>query len=252
MGTYYNDAKCDIYIGKGAGKKLLKDIFDAKKNVKIITPYLSPSLVRELIFLYGKGINIQLVTMDNIEDNDGRNIKELIIQNRITDKNAESIRNKLLKLSGVFSYFSIVLAIIIFLSVHFFNNNKFLYLMLLVLILLLFCGYYKSKARKKRVFSYYYRQLFPFKVYKSKSENNYKSTFIHAKVYIIDDEIAYMGSLNFTISGTKYSYETRIRITESGVVKRIVLEFSDLLNNTELPERDIQLWRSQIYSEPIN
>jgi len=252
MGTYYNDARCDIYIGKGAGKKLLKDIFSAKKNVKIITPYLSPSLVRELIFLYSKGINIQLVTMDNIEDNDGSNITELIIQNRITDKNAESIRNKLLKLSRILSYCSIGLVIIIFLSVYFFNNIKLLCLMLLVLVLLFFCSYYKSKARKKRIFSYYYRQLFPFKVYKSKSINNYISTFIHAKIYIIDDHIVYMGSLNFTTSGTKYNYETRIRITESEVVERIVLEFSDLLNNTGLPERDIQLWGRQIYSEPIN
>ena len=28
---FYNGAKCDIYIGKGAGKKLLNDIRNAKE-----------------------------------------------------------------------------------------------------------------------------------------------------------------------------------------------------------------------------
>lgn len=68
MGTFYNGANCDIYIGKGAGKKLLDDISNANRSIKIISPYLSPFLIKELIHLYTKGIDIFLVTTDNIED----------------------------------------------------------------------------------------------------------------------------------------------------------------------------------------
>ena len=36
---FYNGANCDIYIGKGAGKKLLNDIRNAQKSIKIVSPY---------------------------------------------------------------------------------------------------------------------------------------------------------------------------------------------------------------------
>lgn len=49
---WYNNANCDLYIGKGAGKKLIKDMHDAESEVKIVSPYLSPSLVKELIGLH--------------------------------------------------------------------------------------------------------------------------------------------------------------------------------------------------------
>ncbi len=92
MGTFYNGANCDIYIGKGAGKKLLDDISIAKRNVKLISPYLSPFLIKELIYLYTKGINIHLITTDNIEDFYGsyeKNIHKLINQHQIKDLEAE-------------------------------------------------------------------------------------------------------------------------------------------------------------------
>lgn len=69
---------------------------------------------------------------------------------------------------------------------------------------------------------------------------------------IIDDEIAYMGSLNFTASGTKENYETRIRTTDPEAMSVIVKEFDDLFFHSGLPERDIQYWGSQLYKEPIN
>lgn len=35
----YNQANCDIYIGKDAGKKRLKDIRNASKSIKVVSPY---------------------------------------------------------------------------------------------------------------------------------------------------------------------------------------------------------------------
>ena len=37
MRTFFNGANCDIYIGQGAGKKLLDDITNAKRSVKIVS-----------------------------------------------------------------------------------------------------------------------------------------------------------------------------------------------------------------------
>lgn len=45
MGTFYNKAVCDFYLGQGAGKKLLEDINRARHSIKIISPYLTPGLI---------------------------------------------------------------------------------------------------------------------------------------------------------------------------------------------------------------
>lgn len=85
MGTYFNGANCDIYIGKGAGKMLINDIQSAKKSIKIVSPYLSPFLVKELIDLQKKDIEVLLITTDGIEDfygNYEKNIHKLIIQHK--------------------------------------------------------------------------------------------------------------------------------------------------------------------------
>lgn len=251
MGTFYNGANCDIYIGKSAGKKLMEDISNAKKNIKIISPFLSPLLVKELISIREKGIEIGLITTDKIEDfkyGENKNLNKLIIQNSTKDYEAEILRNHWLKLAEIFLYCSIAATIISIASAYTFNSLKPLSILLLALILYSLHNTYVGKAKKKRIYIYHYRQLFPFKVY----INKYKGMHIHAKLYIIDDQIAYLGSINFTSRGTKYNYETRVRITDSEAVKKIVSEFLDLFNNKELPERDIQLWGKELYPEPIN
>ena len=83
---FYNGANCDLYIGKGSGKKILKDLDNATKSVKIISPYLSPWLIKKLIDLNFKGIHIDLITSDNIEDDHEKNIVQLIHQNRSTNE----------------------------------------------------------------------------------------------------------------------------------------------------------------------
>lgn len=102
MGIFYNNAVCDIYIGKSAGAKMMQDIRNAQKNVKIVSPYLSPFLIKELIHLHSRGIKIRLITSDEIEDFYGydKNIHKLIIQHRHVDEKAKQTRNNLLSLSG--------------------------------------------------------------------------------------------------------------------------------------------------------
>ncbi len=65
---FFNNAKCDVYIGTGAGKKLMDEIENAKRSVKIVSPFLSPFLVKRLIRLHSKGIEVQLITTDTIKD----------------------------------------------------------------------------------------------------------------------------------------------------------------------------------------
>jgi len=150
MGMFFNGANCDIYIGKGAGKKLLEDISNAKKSVKVISPYLSPSLINELIRLHSKGLKISLITNDNIEDyyrDSEKNIYKLIIQKSIVDDNAQKIRNKWINLEEILRYtFFGLLAILVF-TLFLFKTPKLLFILFPILLLFLIRKTYIKKLR---------------------------------------------------------------------------------------------------------
>lgn len=252
---FYNGAICDIYIGKGAGKKLLDDIRNAKKSIRIVSPYLSPFLISELISFRKRNLEVELITTDNIEDFYGdyeKNITQLIIQNRETDKEAAEKREKWKNISNILTYIIIGLIAILFGVAYLIRDIKIGYGLIPIAIVFLVIRLYKNKIRNKRIYTYWYSQLFPFKVYMSPDTTNLSDTFIHGKIYLIDDQIAYLGSLNFTASGIKHNYETRIRTTDKNAIKEIKEELNQLLNHSNLPERDLQYWGRQLYNEPIN
>ena len=79
------------------------------------------------------------------------------------------------------------------------------------------------------------------------------SFYMHSKIYIIDDEIAYLGSFNFTTSGVKKNFESRTRITERAVVNDLSILVDQLFhNNKDNYYLDIQKWGKNLYPEPIN
>lgn len=253
MGMFYNNANCDIYIGKGAGKKLMDDMQNARKSIKIISPFLSPFLIKELINSKNRGIDIQLITVDGIEDyRDSSNIYKLIRQHRRTDEEAQNKRNKWKKVANILLVGIILLTIITFTLFIYLKDINMLFGLIPVLTMLLVFYIYRKNIDKKRIYYYSYSQLFPFKVYMSPEKHPHSDTFIHGKVYIIDDAIVYLGSLNFTASGTKYNYETRIRTMNKETVSKIRDEFYELFHYSRIPEIDIQIWGSSLYKEPIN
>lgn len=252
---YHNNAKCDIYIGKSAGKKLMHEIEHAKHSVKIISPYLSPYLIKRLIRLHKCNIHIELITTDYIEDYYGdkeKNIYQLILQKKQVDEEAQVQRNKWKKTKKILN----VLLVVLVLSAVAFKFMEQLNIMLIILavvfIIFLFISSLASKIRKKRIYSYHYKQLFPFKVFLSPNSSYDSTTYIHSKMYIIDNRIAYLGSLNFTKGGTQNNHETRIRTSDNEAVEKIIEEFEDLFYNNELLERNIQFWGQKLYREPIN
>lgn len=252
---FYNGAKCDIYIGKGAGKKLLYDIQNARKSVKIVSPYLSPFLITELINFRNRNLEVELITSDNIEDfygNYEKNITKLINQNRETDQIAVEKREKWKNTSKILTYIGFGLLIILVGIGYYLKDPKIAFGLIPIIIIFLVVKLYKNKITNTRIYSYWYSQLFPFKVYMSPDKSDQSDTFIHSKIYLIDDKIAYLGSLNFTASGTKHNYETRIRTEDPNAIKEIKDEIYQLLNHSHLPERDIQYWGKELYNEPIN
>lgn len=72
--------------------------------MKIISPYLSHYLITELINLKHRGIDVQLITVDKIEDYYGayeKNMHKLIKQHPYLDQTAKTQRDKWIKLSRI-------------------------------------------------------------------------------------------------------------------------------------------------------
>jgi phosphatidylserine/phosphatidylglycerophosphate/cardiolipin synthase-like enzyme len=252
---FFNNATCDIYIGTGAGKKLMEDIESAKRSVKIVSPFLSPYLVKKLIDLHYKGIAVQLITTDSIEDFYGdrkQNSHELIQQEVHIDGEARYRRNKWKGIVQVLNWSIMILFLLMLFLAYSLNDYRVVWLLLPILLFFMIARLYRSKVKQQRIYYYTYRKLFPFKVVKSENENGLSSTYIHSKIYIVDDEIAYLGSLNYTRGGTKSNHETRIRLNDAPSVGKVVEEFDYLMCETNLPEVCVQEWGRRLYFEAVN
>lgn len=247
---YFNRTICDLYIGTGAGKKLMEDVANADRSVKIVSPYLSPYLVNKLIDLHYRGIEINLVTTDSIKDYYGaghRVLYKLIQQDRAVDHKKEALRSKWIGRKRLLRYFFVIIVLLSCALAIWMQDRMVLLVLFIALPALLMSQNYTSKIRNVNIYRYSYRPLFPFKVCTTPDKRSYSYPFIHGKIYVIDNEIAYLGSLNFTGNGTKNNYETRIRIIDQRAVKELVDEFETLLYNGDIPGMDVEEWGMELY-----
>jgi phosphatidylserine/phosphatidylglycerophosphate/cardiolipin synthase-like enzyme len=249
---YFNKTICDLYIGTGAGEKLMEDIDRAKRSVKIVSPYLSPFLVNTLIELHYRHIDVRLVTMDSLKDYDGagrRILTKLIQQDRSIDPEREALRSKRIRRRGLLRYLFVIIALLIGAMTIWMRESRVLLGLFVLPPILLMIWNYTSKIRNTAIYRYSYRQLFPFKVCATPDYSSNSHPYIHGKMYLIDDEIAYLGSLNLTANGTKNNYETRIRIIDPGAVGELAEEFDTLLNNVNIPGLDVTEWGKELYRD---
>jgi phosphatidylserine/phosphatidylglycerophosphate/cardiolipin synthase-like enzyme len=77
--------------------------------------------------------------------------------------------------------------------------------------------------KQKSLDKYEYSPIFPNVVI-------YKGIIFHAKFYIIDDEIAYIGSMNFTMKGMKKNIESNFTFKDADSVQDFIKCFDQLLS----------------------
>ena len=107
---------------------------------------------------------------------------------------------------------------------------------------------------KLRVYSYSYQSNLPFYVMASPrvDPQTRHQTFVNSKIYIIDDQVAYLGSADFTRSGFQGQHETVFRLADQSTVHAIYKEINSLLSDQNRLFRDINFIGRHIYAEPIN
>lgn len=81
---------------------------------------------------------------------------------------------------------------------------------------------------------------------------HYAGLYLHGKAYIIDNCVAYLGSLNFTRCANYKNNKTGVPFPQPEAVQKISDEFDTLFFNDELPKLSLDFLGRQLCQEPIN
>lgn len=233
-----------IYIGRNAGEEILQKLKGATREIKIVSPYLTASYIEELVALQKRGIKVTLITSDNLEQGDG-NYSDLTHTDIIKQKRIVHERLKERRDTGVmWSAISYVLVLpFIFFSIY-------LAILSAILSTVALITFYTTK-----IYSYEYYSIFRLRVFNSYYGNRdlrerRGTHLVHSKVFVIDDRIAFVGSVNFTYSGMKNNYETAVKVEDRHAVHKISREVDDLFNSKSRNFKPISEWGRELYAEP--
>lgn len=237
-----------LYMGTNAGAAIYSDIAKATQNVLVVSPHVSEEHIDILLRKHAEGVHVTLITSTDFEGNTGSKTiyKKLITQAKVT--NEQTKRTRLIGL--------VVMYLMLFSSVVSASTGAYLenYQLFWSLLILPFGFLIIKLLNKLRVYSYSYQSNLPFYVMASPNVDpqTRNQTFVNSKIYIIDDQVAYLGSGDFTKAGFRDHHETVFRIIDQSTVHCIYKEINGLLSDQNRLFRDISFIGKHIYPEPIN
>ncbi|MEQ2129933.1 phospholipase D family protein [Caldanaerobacter subterraneus KAk] len=248
---FINDnVNCSLYLGRNAGERIKNYIKNAKKSIKIFSPYFSTELIDLLLEKTASVKDIKLISTLKISElynpMNLNLLKKIILQKRHVDEDSVNKRKSMY-------YFAIAIAIIFIVyivisaalfstkGINLFTSTPLIYFLLLIIFLFL-----RKKITSIRIYTYTYYTPFFIKFI-----INNDNVFLHYKLYIIDDSYAFLGSLNFTSSGFFRNYESCITINDENTVK-LLSEYFEYIANSQINEIDISSLGRRLYEEPIN
>jgi len=236
----------DVHLGKNAGKPILAAMKNARESIRVMSPYLGAALVDALLEKAGEGLDVRLLTSTEFEERGEASARRLIIQKRHARHAARAMRAL-----GSLACLAVFTAALAAAGLGYLRGPEQLRMAwmaappaLLVFLLL----------RSMRVYSYSYEPRIPMaSIVSPNTDGKGKGRFlIHAKMYVIDEEIAFLGSANFTKAGFGANYESRITVRDPEAVFRLADEFDRMFANKDAEYRDISEIGRALFPEPAN
>ena len=248
-----------VHMGLSAGKTLMEAISQAQQELLVLSPFLTTAQLQLLIRMHEQGVKVKLITtisggnIGNVEGYDYR--AELIRQHKHKDEHAEEKKERL---SGLITFLLFAIpafaltTVLAYLYYHTYAWASLLVLGLLSLIFLFTCI---SEIARTSVYYYTYRTIFPIRVFidpRNQRIRNASKYFIHAKLFIIDGTIAFLGSADFTCSSLQQNYESVVRTEDPAAIRELQSEVQKLFGTASdaLDFVDIEEWGRMIYAEP--
>ncbi len=223
-GLNFEIKNAKIAIGSGLGKYIIQKIHSAKKSIVILSPYLTGDYLNILQEKMNEGVSVKIITSSDFAKNNHRReiIEQLVSQVRNT--NEENFKKKVqLKRLRVFA----LIAAVLFFCISF---KIGLYLFWVGLASFIVTWILKGKYEKIIVYTYDYKFILPTQVVDT---NGYDGKLMHVKAYLIDDKIAFIGSINFTRSAFYHNIESRIELTDKESITKLREQIEQLEAETK-------------------
>lgn len=260
----------NLYLGVHAGKHLEDAIYNAKKSIHVICPYISESYLKLLVQKHYEGVDVHAVVHevksrspqtdsrfdDVLKSNmrfsllsgyDWLGLKNIIsslisvekvpIASKIIRRAKINQAAKICKIIGCVIYGLIAIGLLLlfllrspkflpkrsFVIVTFIHQWPLQIIFSFVLAACLAAAlFYISKALRKKAkriptIQLMFSSKVDFKLIPEKSD-----VFIHLKMVIIDEEIAFLGSLNLTYSGINSNLESCFSTTDTEAITTLL------------------------------
>lgn len=237
-----------LYMGTNAGAPVYHDIETASSNVLVLSPHVSEDHIDLLLKKHAQGVNVMLITSTDFE---GNHTSKDIYKKLITQTSIINEKKKRYCVFGLIIAYLLILSGAVTAGVGVYLGKHELFWSLLALPI----GLLAVKIiDRTRVYTYTYQSNMPFYVMASPNVDPRTSNqiFVNSKVFIVDEQIAYIGSPNFTSSSFQRQYESLFRIMDINIVNFIYKEINGLISDQGRLFRDINYIGKQIYPEPIN
>ncbi|MDG4475596.1 phospholipase D-like domain-containing protein [Thiovibrio frasassiensis] len=239
----------NIFIGQNAGDDIYHCIKSAKRTIKMVSPYVSPEYIDLLLDATARGVRVLLRTgsdMANNVEKRGEIYKKIITQQQHLDTDSQKRRKDWMLFSALLIVTSIVVGVVGYNT----NHHKLLWSFATTPVFLFFF----NSVKQIRIFNYTYDTRFDFGVFVSPYDQKIddKHFFIHSKLYVIDEEVAFVGSVNFTKVAFRHNYECCVKLNDDLVVSGISNEIDHLTRTEGIFYRDISEIGRIIYPEPPN
>ncbi len=230
----------ELSIGTSAGSELYHRMLNARESVLVVSPFLDEHLVDCLLKLHGRGVGVDLVTMEDFAPSQVRKHKiaqTLVSQTPSRDEAAVTRRRRGMLWSALGGIGAAGMAI----GLNGVSPWAPLGWYLLPVAAIVFAIYWR-----RGIYRYTYAwTLRDTKILPSHYRSHTDCPYVHVKLYVIDREVAFLGSLNFTKPGLFDNFETCLRVDKRDDVRALELLIKSQLKEIEswsLAPSDVGAW----------
>jgi len=242
--TFLKSISCDIYAGKKAGIAVRNTMRNAKKSITVIAPFLSGRMISEELFnSLNKNVQVKIISKDN--ERIYPLLKKILFKKKRSLQNQNEWLFQLGKFLLIVFYIILSFAILeIFTSFGFnvsfmqksLSKNNFLILTIFFGAFILFFRDFVLNSKNKKSYKFTYSKRENLKLHILD-----KDYHLHSKIYIIDNQTAFLGSLNCTDTGFLLNHETCIKTADKSVIKHLNNIYKDLVKTSKpIPLRELK------------
>lgn len=254
--------KAGIYIGQNAGEIIDSHIKNATQSIRIISPYIVTQKYKTLIEKSRQNVQVSLLTSDDYRhfgDPEKSALLKHVVHQKRHIRPGRQVFRKWLRTASLLMVVLLTLTSAVMFARHgagfLSTDRRFVFVPAFGLLSALALW---NIQKRIRVYSYSYTTHFPIRFVvdpvrmTAKERSDYPfNAFFHVKLFIIDGEIAFLGSVNLTGKGMKHNCESCISIENRDEVSGLAEYFDDLFDQTYM-QKDLSLYGKMIYKENPN